>query len=157
MSGFGALSTMRWSGRNNGYGLGTLRSRYAYVGVQVSLLLNKMNPDEEGIHRLLNCLRKKQKIIFNLPCWRGFSGATLQSGPLPSSAKIQIRPCSNRQRVSEGEGDRARSPLPSPLVLFLLHFFRLSRSFADLDSEAAAMSEKETLAASHTDWRCTWA
>ena len=72
--------------------------------------------------------------------------------------KVALSPPRPKSRSDHVPTDRelARSPLPSPPPpLFLLHFFRLSRSFADLDSEAAAMREKETLAASHTDCRCT--
>ena len=52
-------------------------------------------------------------------------------------AKIPIRP---RVSENENEGRRAKSPLS---LSSLLHFFRLSRSFADLDSKAAAIRKKE--------------
>ena len=79
-------------------------------------LLNNMNPDEEDFHRLMKCLRKKQELIFALPCWVGDGEDFLErhfkvvlSPPRPKSG-------SDRDHVpTDSELARARSPLPSSL------------------------------------------
>ena len=126
-----------------------------YGGTSTSSdLLNKMNPDVEEIHRLVKSLRQKQELIFDLLCWVGDGEDFLErhfkvalSPPRPKSRSDHVPTDSELARARETEREVL---FPLLLLLLLLHFFRLSRSFADLDSEAAAMREKETLAASHT-------